>query len=111
MSDQQFLQKCDQDDERVKMLEKEEFERYLLEMDAGHAAAAKKAKLGPQGAVDKVVVQLLEGADLASFLALEEDKEDEDTPSEAEEEPADNAHQVLITQTFFELKMPPVCRH
>ena len=102
--DQRFLQKCDQDDERVKMLEKEEFERNVLEMDAAHAAAAKKARLGPQGAVDKVVVQLLEGADLASFLAFEEDEEDEDTPSEAEEEPPDNAHQVLITQMFFDLQ-------
>ena len=102
--DQRFLQKCDQDDERVKMLEKEEFERNVLEMDAAHAAAAKKAKLGPQGAVDKVVIQLLEGTDLASFLALEEDEDDEDTPSEAEEEPADDAHQVLITQRFLDLQ-------
>ena len=99
MYDSNFLQKCDEDDKRIQVLEREEFDRSVREMEAAHAAAAKKAKKGPQGAVDKVIVQLLEGADLASCLAEEEEEEEEeeDTSSEADgEKQDDEMHQVLV---------------
>jgi ribosomal protein L12E/L44/L45/RPP1/RPP2 len=86
LHDVRFLERCDQDDERLKLREKEEFEKSVRAMEAAHEAAKREAKKGPKGAVDQVLIQLIEGSDLASCLAEEEEEEDGEEEDKASDE-------------------------
>jgi len=88
LHDVRFLERCDQDDERLKQREKEEFEKSVREMEAAHERRKNEAKKGPKGAIDKVLIQLVEGSDLAACLAAEEEGEggEEEEGSEKEDE-------------------------
>jgi hypothetical protein len=84
MHDNRLQGLYEQDDENIKRAEKDAFEKQVRELEAAHEAQAKKARRGPSQVVDKVLVQLMEGSDLAAGLAEEEEDEESDIQSTGE---------------------------